>query len=149
MLAMIVFFLLNAIVRMVDKLRIAFTILYILVDLVYVYTSKSVYDEAVMRIQGTPMPTRLMSALAAYACMAVGWYVFAAGTAKRWSLTMAPVLAGALVGLLYGFLVIGTFNFTLHAMLNNYDMAIAGRDMMWGIGWSVVVTTLYAVSGRR
>ena len=39
-----------------DK-RILFVIIYILGDLFYVYISKSVYDKAVMKIQGSTMPS--------------------------------------------------------------------------------------------
>ena len=128
------------------KLRLVFTFIYILVDIVYVGISKKVYDNAAKMIQGTPMSARIPAALAAYACMGLGWYVFAAQTAERWSSDIHPILAAAFAGLIYGLLVIGTFNFTLNAMFDKWSNGIMTRDLTWGIGWGTLVTVLYIMT---
>jgi len=130
------------------KLRLLFTFIYIIVDLCYVGISKGAYDNAAKMIQGSPMSARIPTALAAYSCMALGWYVFAAQTAEKWSLQMNPILAGFLSGLVYGLLVIGTFNFTLNAMFDKWSNGIMKRDMLWGIGWGTLVTVLYMISAK-
>ena len=130
------------------KLRLLFTFIYIIVDLCYVGISKGAYDNAAKMIQGSPMSARIPTALAAYGCMALGWYVFAAQTAEKWSLQMNSILAGFLSGLVYGFLVIGTFNLTLNAMFDKWSNGIMKRDMLWGIGWGTLVTVLYMISAK-
>jgi len=130
------------------NLRLLFTILYILIDLIYVYTSKSVYDGAVTKIQGAPMPmggTRILAAVGAWVCMAVGWYFLTTALVSQFiAQGMSRMKAGALAGFINGLAVIGTFNLTSHAMYTNYGGAIMTRDMLWGIGWVTVLTIIYA-----
>jgi len=138
-----------------DTLRLVFTAIYILIDLVYVVFSKPVYDEVVKAIQGEYMApvsglAKGIAFVGAYTCMALGWYFLAAGTAMTWSKTntsssMSPLKAGALAGLVFGLAVIGTFNFTLFLMFKNYNLRILARDMTWGIGWPVVATIIYTL----
>jgi uncharacterized membrane protein len=129
--------------------RLFFAVLYIVIDLVYVSLSKSVYDAAVKGIQGSPMPTgtaRIIAAVGAWTCMAVGWYFLTTTLVAKWvNAGMSAAAAGALAGFINGLVVIGTFNLTLHAMFANYGAAIMTRDMLWGIGWVTVLTTIYSV----
>jgi uncharacterized membrane protein len=129
--------------------RLFFAVLYIVVDLVYVSLSKGVYDAAVTAVQGSPMPTgtsRIIAAVGAWTCMAVGWYFLTTTLVAKWVASeMSAAAAGALAGFINGIVVIGTFNLTLHAMFANYGAAIMTRDMLWGIGWVTVLTTIYSV----
>jgi len=129
--------------------RLFFAVLYIVIDLVYVSFSKGVYDAAVKNIQGSPMPTgttRIIAAVGAWTCMAVGWYFLTTTLVAKWiAAGMSAATAGALAGFINGIVVIGTFNLTLHAMFVNYGAKIMSRDMLWGIGWVTVLTTIYSV----
>jgi uncharacterized membrane protein len=119
--------------------RFIYTIFYILFDITYVTTSKSVYDTATKRIQGAPMVSRGIGAMLAWLCMAPGWFFLIAPMAERTnSLTKM-----AFIGFIYGLLVFGTFNFTLYAMLENWKGKILIRDLSWGIISSIIVTVLY------
>ena len=129
--------------------RLFFAIIYIIVDLVYVASSKPVYDAVVKRIQGAPIaPITGLGGYAVvlltYTCMALGWFVLAAGTIDNWPASLPVYFRGALSGFVFGLACIGTFNLTSHLMFKNYDLAIVARDMTWGIGWATLVTTLYA-----
>ena len=130
-----------------DK-RILFVIIYILGDLFYVYISKSVYDKAVMKIQGSGMPSsRIVSAVAAWSCMGLGWYFLTtAAIEKLIKNGMSPLQAGGFAGFINGLAVIGTFNLTAHAMFMNYDWSIMTRDMLWGISWVTIVSILYSLT---
>ena len=129
--------------------RLFFAVLYIVVDLVYVFLSKGVYDAAVTAVQGSPMPTgtsRIIAAVGAWTCMAVGWYFLTTALVAKWVATgMSAAAAGALAGFINGIVVIGTFNLTLHAMFANYGAKIMSRDMLWGIGWVTILTTIYSI----
>ena len=133
-----------------QQLRVFFAVLYIVIDIVYVYFSKNVYDEAVIRIQGNPMPvgpTRIIAAMSAWICMSIGWYFLTTTLADKWIASgMSPIAAGAAAGFINGLVVIGTFNLTLHGMFTNYGSTIMTRDMIWGIGWVTVLTILYSYS---
>lgn len=127
--------------------RLIFAFMYIIFDLVYVVFSKPAYDAVVKNIQGYGMGADYFAIVGAYSCMALGWYVLAAGTAEVWAKTLKSVpayVAGALAGLVFGLATIGMFNFTVHAMFKNYDWKIVARDMTWGIGWPTVLTAAYA-----
>jgi hypothetical protein len=134
-----------------DRVRLAFALIYIIVDLVYVTYSRSVYDAVVQKIQGSPMTLSgtadYLAVLGAYICMALGWYFILTEIVKLWVKTsnLPPVLSGAFVGFIYGLATIGMFNLTTHAMFKNYDWKIVGRDMTWGIGWQTVLAAIYAV----
>lgn len=133
-----------------QQLRILFAVVYIAIDLVYVYLSKGVYDDAVTKVQGGPMPfglTRIIAAIGAWICMALGWYFLTTTLVDKWIASgMSPIAAGALAGFINGIVVIGTFNLTLHAMFTNYGTAIMTRDMTWGIGWVTLLTILYSIA---
>jgi len=135
------------------QLRLIFSIFYIGIDILYVNTAKNIYNESVIKIQKEPMPDysknidRLLSAVAAWSCMIIGWAFLAAPMAEKWTdgnYFFSPFIAGAAVGLIYGLLLIGTYNFTLHAMFINYDKIIMFKDLSWGISWSIIITSLYA-----
>lgn len=123
--------------------RFIFLSIYLIVDFIYVVLSKNVYDNATIKIQGTPMKNRFLSIIAAYICMGLGWYYLTAPTAERWSKNMHPILAGSLAGLIHGLMIIGTLNFTLNAMLNKWSEEIMIRDLSWGIGWPIILTLSY------
>ena len=132
---------------MISK-RLLFVIIYIIIDIIYVFSSKRVYDDVATKIQGSPMTNRGLSAVFAWICMGLGWYYLTSQIALKWSLTMHPVLAGFLAGLIHGLLCIGTFNFTLNAMLNKWSGNIMIRDLSWGIGWSILVTILFTITKK-
>lgn len=134
---------------MMINYRLVFVSIYIIVDLIYVFSSKQVYDNATKRIQGSPMANRGLSVLFAYTCMGLGWYFLTSQIALKWSLTMNPILAGFLAGLIHGLLCIGTFNFTLNAMFTNWKDGIMIRDLSWGIGWSILVTILFIITKKK
>ena len=130
-------------------LRLLLVIIYILVDIIYVYFSKNVYDAVVISIQGSSMPisiSRVISAVSAWTCMALGWYFLTTSLVDKWlSLGLNPYKVGLMAGLINGLLVIGTFNFTNYAMFTNYTISLMIRDMLWGIGWVTLITIIYAV----
>lgn len=129
--------------------RIPFAFLYLAVDLVYVATSKSVYEGVARRIQGTGFPsfttTRILAAVLAYFALVFGWYVFATRLAQDLKHAYPAWLAGGIAGAAYGFVVYAVFNGTLHAMFNMYDMTVFVRDLVWGTLWSAILTAMYAL----
>ena len=131
------------------NLNVVFASLYIIVDIIYVTLSKGVYETVAARIQGNGFPpltiSRAFGAVFAYVMMFVAWYLLVAPAALAWSKRMHPALAGAAAGMVFGALLYGVFNGSLHAMFKNYDVPIVLRDFLWGTTWATVLTASYAV----
>ena len=127
--------------------KLLFVTIYLIVDLIYVISSKDVYNNVVINIQGRSMPnpkgTRLFAGLAAYICMALGWYFLVADKIERSG--ASKVQSAIFYGVIFGLSVYGTFNFTLHVMLDNYDIPIVLRDLIWGTSWVTILSTMYAL----
>lgn len=131
-------------------LRLIATALYIIGDIVYVMMSSPVYTKAAMKVAGfanteSSAITRIAaSAVAAWTCMALGWYFFAAPVALSWVPKVKSwLLAGILAGFVWGLVIVGTFNFTIAAMFQNWSVNIMARDIAWGILWSITTLTAY------
>lgn len=130
--------------------RLIFVLLYVLVDVTYVFASKSVYERAVKVVAGLGFPSgRFVVMTLAWACMALGWYLLAAPAALRWKAQFGAPLAGALAGLVYGLTVLGTFNFTLAGMFKGWYGSIVIRDILWGVSWAAVSLSLYTIAENK
>lgn len=135
-----------------DYPRLCFAIAYIIVDSIYVISSKSVYDEVVKKIQGSSMVDvdglGYVAVFGAYICMAVSWYVLAGSAVKHWiaeNPSTPPYQIGLFIGFVLGLAIYGVFNFTSRLMFKDYDWKIVARDMGWGVSWATLLTALYAV----
>ncbi len=122
--------------------RVLFVALYIIIDIVYVSLAKEAYKGVVRGIQKgqdtTFTTARLMSAIGAYSCMAIGWWFLVAPIIERTKKGMLP-------GFIYGLALYGVFNFTNYAMFDKYTPRIIAQDMLWGIGWVTILSVMYGV----
>jgi uncharacterized membrane protein len=123
-----------------------FLVVYLAADIGYVLASVSFYEATVIAIQGKGFPSgRVADALAAYALLAVGWFLIAAPSVQLWAdKGYRPVTAGASAGFIYGLVLYGVYNTTLRAQFENYSLHIALRDMTWGSLSAAFVTMLYS-----
>ena len=129
-------------------------ILYIIVDVMYVSASQGFYNNVVERVQGTPIGsirgTRMIAAVLSYFIMALGLLVLVFPLIDKYiEDSRSPILAGAMVGAVYGLVMYGVFNFTLHAMFKGYDLKAVSRDLVWGVSWATVISMLYAFLKMR
>ena len=134
--------------------KLLFVCVYILVDLVYVVLSSPYYNAEFRKVQNADFPSfiddpkRIVGVFAAYAAMALGWYFLAAGLADTWVKNKqfgSPYLAGLLAGAIYGFALIGTYNFTNYIAFKNYSVNLVMRDTLWGTSWAALSVMLYVV----
>ena len=132
-----------------NQLRIMFTCVYIFLDLVYNSVSLEYHNKIIQKIQGEPMPSNLpiVAALGAYIAMGLGWYFLAAGTALHWyrSTSLNKWQAGLLAGVLYGFVLNGTYNFTNLFMFKNYDYHLVMRDISWAMLLSGITVMTFMI----
>ena len=107
-------------------------VLLILIDTVYLYFTKNLFGEMVVRIQRVAMQVRLWSAAIVYIFAAILLYMFIIKNRR-------PVWEAGLLGLA----TYGIFDFTNHAILKNYDLQIAVMDCIWGGILFSATTKLY------
>jgi uncharacterized membrane protein len=96
-------------------------VIMLLLDLVYLYFTKSIFGELVAKIQRTAIQFRIEGAIIVYLLLAIGLYYF----------IVKPGLSAWEAGLL-GLVIYGTFDFTNYTILKNYDLKIAIMDTVWG-----------------
>lgn len=127
-----------------NLIRILFAFAYLTIDLIYVVLSKAYYEKYAIAIQGSGFPfSRLIGAVLAYTALVIGWWFFAIGLAQQFTTTMHPLVAGALAGAIYGFVVYGVFNGTMYVMFKKYDSNVLLRDLLWGMTSASVITGIY------
>lgn len=128
--------------------RYIFVAVYLIVDIIYVSLSVPAYQKVIKSIQGKPthQPFGMLAGIAAYTIMGIAWLFFIPPTISHLqkSMRMSRPLAGALAGFVMGLAIYGVFNFTNHAMFDNWASTIMIRDLLWGISWLTVVSTAYA-----
>lgn len=120
-----------------------FTIAYLAIDITYVLLSNKTYGAYAKRISGAPISLSKIwpVAILAYITLAIGWLFVCIPLARTYikNNNLPPWAAGAAAGALYGFVLYGTFNFTIGSMFEAWNTPIIIRDVAWGtISLSVV-----------
>lgn len=125
-------------------IRLLFAFAYLTIDLIYVVLSKAYYEKYAIAIQGSGFPSsRWVGAVLAYTALVIGWWFFAVGLAHQFASTMHHLVAGALAGAIYGFVVYGVFNGTMYVMFKKYESNVLLRDLLWGMTSASVITSIY------
>ena len=97
-------------------------LLLLAIDAVYLkFIGGPFYSLAIKKIQGSKMNVRLYSALIVYLFLITGLYYFIIEPNKT-----------AIEGAFFGLVVYGVFDFTNHAILENYSLPLSIMDTIWG-----------------
>lgn len=100
-------------------------------DLIYLYFTKSIFGEMIVRIQKFAIQPRYWSAAVAYLLFAIALYWFILKLNR-------PLWEAFMLGaILYGM-----FDFISHAIFKKYDLSVAIMDTVWGGVLASIVTTL-------
>ena len=93
------------------------------IDAVYLkFIGGPFYSLAVKKIQGNEINFRMYSAVIVYIILITGLYYFIIGPNKS-------IKEGAFFGLV----IYGVYDFTNHAILDNYSLPLAMMDTIWGM----------------
>ena len=100
----------------------ATAIILLMIDAIYLkFIGGPFYSLAVKKIQKSEIKFRIYSALIVYVLLITGLYYFIIAANKS-----------AKEGAFFGLAVYGVFDFTNHAILENYSLPLAIMDTVWG-----------------
>lgn len=132
---------------------IGFALLYAFIDIVYVLSTSFIYLNVVRKVQKEDTKfdaSRIVGAVLAYVCIVVGWIFLVAPAVRQNVATHKyhPLLAGGMIGFVYGIALHGTYNLTNFAMFKNWTTAIVVQDIVWGTTLATAISAAYAWSLR-
>jgi len=109
----------------------------LVIDAIYLkFIGGPFYSLAVKKIQGSEIKFRMYSAFIVYIILITGLYYFVIGPNKT-----------AKEGAFFGLAVYGVFDFTNHAILDNYPLPLAMMDTIWGMvlcgTTTFIITTIF------
>lgn len=116
----------------------------LILDIIWLYISKNMYNGLVRGIQcGKDIEVRYIPAILCYIVLFIGIVMFALPLARDYNeKKQNKWIAALLYGGLFGVAVYGVFNLTNLAIFDNYKWYVAGIDTLWG--FTVSTLTVYA-----
>lgn len=110
------------------KLLLTFSIVFILLDLIWLQYFTKIIGSMIEKIQNSPLKVNFYGAVLAYLIMVVAYYNLA------FEGDQPNYLKSALLGLA----IYGTYEFTNYATFSNWDLKVLGMDIAWGVTVSVL-----------
>jgi uncharacterized membrane protein len=103
------------------KILLNILIILTVIDSVYLYLTKSLFEKMVLQIQNSNLQMRLNGAIIVYLLITIGLFYFIIKENR------SPYEAALL-----GIIIYGVFDFTNYAIFKNYDIYIGLMDTIWG-----------------
>lgn len=119
-----------------------FVVIYVIIDVIYIWLSAPFYSKTVEKIQGKPItlrPSSYISLVLAYTILGFGWLFI---VAERLS-AQSTYLETAFIAFMYAISVYGVFNTTLYVLFENWDIVTALRDTAWGVVCITTISLIY------
>ena len=110
------------------KLLVIFSIVFILLDIIWLQYFTTIIGPLIEKIQNAPIKLNPYGAVLAYIIMVVAYYNLA------FDGDQPNYLKSALLGLA----IYGTYEMTNYATLSNWDLKVLGMDISWGIIISIL-----------
>jgi uncharacterized membrane protein len=110
------------------KLLVTFSIVLILLDILWLQYFVTIIGPLIEKIQNSPLKLNPYGAVLAYIIMVISYYNLAYDGDKP------NYIKGALLGLA----IYGTYEFTNYATFSNWNLKVLGMDISWGIIISVL-----------
>ena len=133
----------NDIIKLIIYFLIAI-VLFIVVDIPYLYLNNKTYSKATMDISGQSSYTkRYYSALLVYVAIALGTFVLVLPRVR--TNTIKNMIIDSLIfGGVFGLSSYAIFDFTMHFMFNKWSFIISIMDSVWGGVLCSIVTFILA-----
>jgi len=97
-------------------------IILVAIEAVYLRIMLPYFDSQVKKIQGKEITPRPYSVVIVYIIIITGLYYFIIGPNKSYK-----------DGAFFGLVIYGIFNFTNHALFDNYSLSLVIIDLIWGM----------------
>ena len=97
-------------------------IILVAIEAVYLRIMLPYFDSQVKKIQGKEITPRPYSVVIVYIIIITGLYYFIIGPNKSYK-----------DGAFFGLVIYGIFNFTNHALFDNYSLSLVIMDLIWGM----------------
>lgn len=97
------------------------TVVFLLIDAVYLSSLSSFFNQAVNRVQGSPLKFNVLGAIGCYIALILGLNYFILD--KKASITDA---------FLFGLVIYAVFETTTYAMFKNWPASAVFIDTLWG-----------------
>jgi len=97
-------------------------IILVAIEAVYLRAMLPYFNSQIKKIQGKEITPRPYSVVIVYIIIITGLYYFIIGPNKS-----------AKDGAFFGLVIYGIFNFTNHALLDNYSLSLVIIDLIWGM----------------
>jgi uncharacterized membrane protein len=120
------------------KILLNILIILTIIDSVYLYLTKSLFQKMVFQIQNSDMNIRLNSAVMVYLLITIGLYYFIIKENRT-------IYEAGLLGLI----IYGVFDFTNYTMFKNYDIYVGLIDTMWGGLLCALTTYIYYLYSQK
>lgn len=117
------------------KVLLNILIILTVIDSIYLYLTKSLFEKMVLQIQNSEIQIRLSGAIMVYILITIGLYYFIIKEKK------SPYEAALL-----GLVIYGVFDFTNYAIFKNYDIYTGLIDTTWGGILCGLTTYIYYLS---
>jgi uncharacterized membrane protein len=120
-----------------------FTVLitFLILDSIYLTTTKNYYNNLVTKIQKSPLNLKIMPAVGAYSVILFSWYYFVFQNIKKQS-KKKSIIDSAVLGLC----MYSLFDFTNMAIFKNWDLKTVIIDSIWGSILYTLTTIIYLIS---
>ena len=111
-------------------------IILVAIEAVYLRLMLPYFNSQIKKIQGKEITPRPYSVVIVYIIIITGLYYFIIGPNKSYK-----------DGAFFGLAVYGVFDFTNHAILDNYSLPLAMMDTIWGMvlcgTTTFIITTIF------
>ena len=97
-------------------------IILVAIEAVYLRTMLPYFNSQIKKIQGKEITPRPYSVVIVYIIIITGLYYFIIGPNKSYK-----------DGAFFGLVIYGIFNFTNHALFDNYSLSLVIMDLIWGM----------------
>jgi uncharacterized membrane protein len=109
-----------------------------ILDYIYLNTTSSIFYKLISTIQNSPLKLRMYSTIIVYILIFLMWIIFIYNQKDKFTFK-ENIFRGFLLGLF----TYGIYDFTNHAIFNDWSIDIVLMDTIWG-GVLYSITTLIA-----
>lgn len=107
------------------------TIIILLLDSIYMFSSKKIFANQILRVQKSSLEVNILSAIMCYILLIGGLWYFILREKK-----------GVFDAFILGLVIYGVYETTTCALFKNWDPKIVIMDSLWG-GTLLALTTFY------